>query len=91
MNVANLPLTLLKAENKAGVGKTSNKPYDFYVATVIDEDSNVFKFNLSDDLVKENGADTLKALRNVPITAEVRFVPKGFDVAGTLVSFDISE
>jgi len=88
MKIQNLPLTLLKVENKSGVGKTSGKAYDFFVATLIDEDSDVFKFNISDDLASSKGKDSLLDLRNVPISAQVNFKPKGFDVAGTLVDFD---
>jgi len=91
MIVKNLPLTLLKVVNKSGTGKTSGKPYDFHVATVIDEDANVFNFNVADELAQREGRDVLASLRNVEITAEVRFTPKGFDVQGSLQDLAISE
>lgn len=89
MIVENLPLTLLKVVKKEGTAKASGKPYSFLVANIVDDDANVFAFNLTDDLaasaeVQEILTDETKNLR---ITATVKFLPKGFDVAGTLVEF----
>jgi len=89
MKVANLPLTLLKVENKTGTGKTSGKAYDFHTATVVDEDANVFTFNLADEVVASNGKETLASLRNVRVVASVNFKPKGFDIGGTITGFDL--
>lgn len=85
MKVRNIELTLLKIEHKAGTGKTSGKPYSFFAATVIDEDSNVFALNLSDTVSSALG-ERAKELRNVPVKADVEFKPKGFDIGGTIVA-----
>lgn len=89
MKIANLPLTLVKVANKAGTGKTSGKAYDFNVATVIDDDANVMTLNIADDVVSAMGKDTLLALRNAPIVADIEIKPKGFDLGGTLVGLKL--
>jgi len=83
MKVIDISLTLLKVENKSGVGKTSQKPYDFNTATVVDEDANVFKLNISDEVSTHYGAEIL-SFRNVPVEVSIEFRPKGFDIAGTI-------
>jgi len=85
MIVRNLELTLLKIVNKKGVGKKSQNPYDFNVATVVDEDVNVFTLNLSDEVVAALGADASE-LRNLPVEATIEFRPKGFDIGGTITA-----
>lgn len=86
MKVRNLELTLLKIVNKNGVGKKSGNPYNFDVASVVDEDANVFTLNLSDQ-VSASLTEDMRSLRNVAIEATVEFKPKDFDVSGTLVEF----
>jgi len=86
MLVKEIPLTLLKVVKKEGVGKNSGKPYSFSVATVIDEESNVFQLNLHDSLHTQSG---LTELRHASIVADIEFKPKGFDIAGTLTNFDV--
>jgi len=89
MIVKNVSLTLLKAEKKEGKGKKSGKDYLFYTATVVDEDANVFTFNLSDSIT-ENASDVVKLLevRNQSVTADIEFKPKGFDIGGRIVEFN---
>jgi len=89
MIVKDVKLTLLKFRKKEGVGKKSGKDYLFYTADVVDEDASVFGFNLDNDLAPKNPKDeeALLAMKNVPITASVRFTPKGFDVSGALIEF----
>lgn len=72
-------VTLVKVENKKGTGKTSGKPYDFYTATVIDADANVFTLNL-----KENPSKELLEQRNTEVEVDIDFRPKGFDIGGTI-------
>jgi len=86
MKVENLELTLLKIVNKNGIGKKSGNPYNFDVASVVDEDANVFNLNLSDS-VSAALTDEVRSLRNVAIEATVEFKPKDFDVSGTLLEF----
>jgi len=84
MLVKNVALTLLKVQHKEGVGKKSGKEYSFYTATVVDEDANVFGFNLADEVVKAAPAGSLESTKNVSVFADVKFVPKGFDVSGQI-------
>jgi len=84
MLVKNIALTLLKVQHKEGTGKASGKPYSFYTATVVDEDANVFGFNLADEVVKAASPDVLLALKNAAVIADVKFSPKGFDVSGQI-------
>jgi len=86
MKVRNIPLTLLKIENKSGTGKVSGKPYNFFTASVVDDDANVFQLNLADDVAGMLGEAGLKA-RNQAVTADIEFKPKGFDIGGTLIAF----
>jgi len=90
MIVKDVKLTLLKIRHKEGTGKTSGKPYSFYTADVVDDDANVFGFNLDDKLAPKDAIETseLLAVKNAPIIATVRFTPKGFDVSGTILDFD---
>jgi len=70
---------------KEGTGKISGKPYLFYAASVVDEDGNVFAFNLSDSLVATpENIEALMAIRQESVLADVNFRPKGFDVGATI-------
>jgi len=86
MKVENLELTLLKIVNKNGIGKKSGNPYNFDVASVVDEDANVFDLNLSDS-VSAALTDEVRSLRNVAIEATVEFKPKDYALSGTLLEF----
>jgi len=88
MILKNVPLTLLKVQLKEGIGKTSNKPYKFYTANVVDEEANVFQLNLG-DAVTQKEIDELLELKNAKVLATVEFKPKGFDVGGTLVAVEV--
>jgi len=82
--------TILKVNHKEGTSQ-KGRPYSFYVASVLDEDGNVFAFNISDDLVKlsksDEGEVQLKDIRNDERTVDVEIRPKGFDCAGTIVAW----
>jgi len=84
-----MAVTVLKIVNKTGTGKRSGKPYDFYVATVVDEDANVFDLTVADELVKEavEAEKDLSKVRNEPMEVDIEFKPKGFDIAGTIVAW----
>jgi len=88
MILKNVPLTLLKVQLKEGTGKTSGKAYKFYTASVVDEDANVFGFNLSDKIA-DSEVQKLLEVKNEKINATVEFRPKGFDVSGTLVEVEV--
>jgi len=90
MIAKDLKVTVLKVLLKEGIGKTSNKPYRFYTASVLDEDGNVFGFNLSDAIVKEALDEDvdLGTLRNEDRSIDVEFKPKGFDTSGTIVHWE---
>jgi len=93
MKLENVKLTLLKVSKKEGVGKKSGKDYRFYTATVVDEEANVFGFNLHDSLVPASDSSEerkLLDLRNRSIVADVEFRPKGFDISGTLTDFEVA-
>jgi len=79
-------LTILKVSLKEGVGKKSGSPYSFYTASVVDEDANVFGFSVSKQMVEEHGK-ALEDIRNESVEADIEFKPKGFDVSGTLLSW----
>jgi len=87
MLIKEIPLTILKITKREGVGKKSGKDYLFYNASVVDEDGNVFGLICSEPLVQQKGADTLASLRNWEVLADVNFIPKGFDIGGTLQAF----
>lgn len=84
MVLKSIAMTLLKVEHKSGTGKASGKPYDFYTATLVDDDSNVFALNVSDDITSM--VKDMSALRNVEVVVDVDFKPKGFGISGTLTS-----
>jgi hypothetical protein len=88
MLVQKVPVTILKIDNKSGKAKRTGNAYSFFVATVIDEDSNVFKLNLADSL--SDTAEKVKALsevKNEEVEATIKFSPKQFDIAGTILDF----
>jgi len=80
MKVINQAMTLLKVENKKGTGKSSGKPYDFYTATLIDEDANLLNLNLS----REIDAKSFESDRNVEVLVDIEIKPKGFGLGGTV-------
>jgi len=51
MLIKNAQLTLLKVSKKEGVGKKSGNAYLFYVATVVDDDSNVMNMPVDKGIV----------------------------------------
>jgi len=92
MIVKDVELTLLKINLKEGVGKVSKKDYKFYVASVVDTDGNVFNLNISEKLTSdEKQLEIILPLKQARITAQIEFKPKGFDIAGSLVDFDIEK
>lgn len=86
MIVKNCELTLLKTVLKEGVGKKSQQPYKFYVASVVDEDANVFNMNLADEIVDSSDFEVISVAKNVSVRADIKFSPKGFDIGGTIVA-----
>jgi len=82
-------ITVLKVRHKEGIGKASGKPYDFYVASCVDEDANVFTFNLSDKLVEDHTPEKLLDLRNEYYqNAQIEFKQKGYDCSGTIIALE---
>jgi len=82
-------LTVLKVFHKEGIGKASGKPYDFYTASCVDEDANVFTFNLSDKLVESLGKDVVEAYHNEYFeNAQIEFRQKGYDCSGTIIALE---
>jgi hypothetical protein len=71
------------------VGKKSGKEYLFYNASVIDEDANVFGVILDEKVTSD--ADKLSELltsKNVLVKADIRFVPKKFDIGASIVALE---
>ncbi len=90
MIIKNIELTLLKIEKREGVAKGSGKNYMFYNASVVDTEANVFGFILDEKITKD--ADKLSDLlsaKNVPVQADIRFVPKRFDIAGSITAIEL--
>jgi len=81
-------ITVLKTFHKEGIGKKSGKPYDFYTASVVDEDANVFTFNLSDKLVQEWGSKLDELKNEFFESAQIEFRQKGYDCSGTIISLE---
>jgi len=81
-------VTIVKVTHKEGTGK-NGRPYSFYVASIIDEDFNVFNLNLSDELVKTAAVDgeIITEITRQDREVDVEFRPKGFDCAGTIVAW----
>ena len=73
------------------VAKGSGKSYMFYNASVVDTDANVFGFILDERIVKdtEKLSDLLSA-KNVPVKADIRFVPRKFDISGSILTIEIA-
>ncbi len=89
MIIKNIELTLLKIDRREGVGKKSGKDYLFYNASVIDSEANVFGFILDEKIVKDpERLSELLSAKNVPVRADIRFSPKKFDVAGSILSIE---
>lgn len=90
MQIKNVKITLLKVVKKEGVGKKSGKPYLFYVATVVDEESNVMQFNIADSVVSQPAKlNALLGIRNEEIVVSFKLLPKGnFDLGASIVSID---
>jgi len=82
-----MEVTVVKVQHKEGTS-VKGKPYAFYTVSVIDEDANVFGFNISQELEKKlNGEDPQwYEVRNETRTIDVEFRPKGFDCSGTIVA-----
>jgi len=89
MKISNIPLTLLKVAKKEGTAKATGKPYAFHVASVVDEDAEVFALNVSDELAKEARFLEIfsKEEKNLPGIATIKFSPKGFDIGASLLAF----
>lgn len=79
--------TLLKVVNKSGTSKKDGKAYNFCSASFVDEDSNVFNFNVEQDFVEEVGIATLLKIKNKEIVATLNLYPKGYNIACQLVSY----
>jgi len=84
MKLSKETVMILKIDFKEGVAK-SGKPYAFYVAKVVDADSNTFDATISDDFSKKN--PTLMTLRRKEVVADFEIKPKGFDAAISLLSW----
>jgi hypothetical protein len=90
MIIKNVELTLLKIDKRQGVGKTSGKDYLFYNASVVDAEANVFGFILDEKVVSEpKKLSELLSAKNVPIKADIRFSPKKFDIAGSILALEM--
>lgn len=86
MIIRDVELTLLKIDKREGVGKKSGKGYLFYDASVVDDEANVFGFILDEKIVNDTDKlENLLSMRNVSITADIRFSPKKFDISGTIL------
>lgn len=72
-------MTVLKVDLKEGVSQKSNRPYSFYVASIVDEDANVFRCNVSDALVEKVGKEKILKVKNTLATVDGEITPKGFD------------
>jgi len=86
MLINNIQATVLKVSKKEGIGRVSQKPYKFFVATVVDTDANVFAMNVDDTLVKsEENIAALLDLRNEDCSLEIKFYPaKNFGISATI-------
>ncbi len=92
MIIEGVKVTVLKVEEKKGVGKTSGKPYAFFSASLIDADSNVFDFNLSDDLAKNAKVmESLLSVRNTEAVVSVNLYPKGFGIGAQLTAIKLQK
>jgi len=89
MKIKNVSLTVLKFSHRHGLGKSTGKSYDFFQASVVDEDANVFGFTLSDSALKQAQDEKLLDQRNFQVLADLSFSPKGFDVAGQIQSIEV--
>jgi len=85
MLVQNVKLTLLKVVHKEGNAKSTGKPYAFDTLSTVDGDSNVFAFNLGDAV----DVSRIRDAKNVPISVDIEFYPKGFDISGRVVALSI--
>lgn len=89
MKVHDISLTLLKVVLKSGVGKKTGKPYSFYQAEMADEDLNKFNFILGRDVEVEGQIpEEIIEAKKVPCHVDIEFLPKGFDIGGTIVRID---
>jgi len=86
MKVSKVPLTVLKVVLKSGVGKTSNKPYSFYAASIVDDDANVFQATLEEKF-GNSLAGKFEKIRNETVKADLEIKPKGFDAGITIIGW----
>lgn len=89
MKIKNVSLTVLKFSHRHGLGKSSGKSYDFYQASVVDDEANVFGFTLSPEALKQAQGENLLDQRNFSVVADISLSPKGFDVSGQIQSIEV--
>ena len=90
MIIRNIELTLLKIDKREGVGKKSGKDYLFYNASVIDDEANVFGFIIDEKITKDTEKfANLLSEKNIPVKVDIKFIPKKFDVGGSIVTLEI--
>lgn len=79
--------TILKVTNKTGLSKKDGKAYNFCSASFVDDDSNVFSFNVDSDFAEKVGVAALLKLKNKEVTATLNLYPKGYNIACQLVDY----
>jgi len=83
MRVIDEVVTLLELIKKEGVGKTSGKPYSFYVGYIGDDEFNKLPVNL-DRSIAEDGVVPewifTAADKKDRIVCDLNFIQKGFDI-----------
>jgi hypothetical protein len=90
MIIRNIELTLLKIDKREGVGKKSGKDYLFYNASVIDDEANVFGFIIDEKITKDTEKfSNLLSEKNIRVRADIEFIPKKFDIGGSIVALEI--
>jgi len=88
MIIKDIKVKLLRADKLQGMSK-EGKPFMFYVAHLLDEDANVLRLNLSNDLSNDSGLTSkLEDLREKIVTVSISLRQSGFGFKANVVKLD---
>ena len=91
MLITKQKLTLLNVVRREGVKKDGEK-FLFYSASFLDNESNVVKMNLNNDLSKNVGITAkLDVAKQVPCEIDFALYQSGFNLKGTVVKIELSK
>jgi len=89
MLIVKQKLTLLKVAKREGT-KKDGSPYLFYGADFLDNDSNVLRMNLNNNLSADKElTKKLEGARQIPCIVDFNLTAAGFNLKGTVVKVEL--